>query len=321
VLQKSGWRPLLKRLELDSFPISSRSPSTSLVPPAPPPRQLRGQGELVELPDGSVMVASPGNRRTKRAGRPEDADLPARVADFIRDAQLNYRRFFATTEANLFPRIIERMTATGSSEASGVPSVMDVRARLRALQSRDERALRYGLESDTMEYGQIDKALAALKGGKKASSALAILVIYVEVLEARCTQRDLIADRLETFERVLADFFLDKHVKAGPGSGLEIFTAENTPLGINDLSSGEYHLLYLMVATLVTKRRGTVIAIDEPEMSMHIGWQRRLVRALFECASKAQPQFILATHSPDIAAEYPDHMISFAPKGTNAKAS
>jgi predicted ATP-binding protein involved in virulence len=44
-------------------------------------------------------------------------------------------------------------------------------------------------------------------------------------------------------------------------------------------------------------------------MSMHLKWQRQLVRALIECASNAQPQFVFATHSPDIAAEYTEFMI------------
>ena len=55
-----------------------------------------------------------------------------------------------------------------------------------------------------------------------------------------------------------------------------------------------------------------MIAIDEPEMSMHLKWQRKLIRALIECASKAEPQFVFATHSPDIAADYNNEMISLS---------
>ena len=44
-----------------------------------------------------------------------------------------------------------------------------------------------------------------------------------------------------------------------------------------------------MVEALITRRRGTVIAIDEPEMSMHIAWQRKLIPNLLRCASNAAP--------------------------------
>jgi ABC-type oligopeptide transport system ATPase subunit len=50
--------------------------------------------------------------------------------------------------------------------------------------------------------------------------------------------------------------------------------------------------------------QGTEIAIDEPEMSMHISWQNKLINALLQISSKANPQYIFATHSPDIAATY-----------------
>jgi len=133
------------------------------------------------------------------------------------------------------------------------------------------------------------------------------------MLESRLAERVLVAERLRTFEDVMGTFFIDKSVKVDGKIGLNIITRTGALLREDQLSSGEYHLLYLMVAALTTRRRGTIIAIDEPEMSMHISWQRRLVSALVKCASGAEPQFIFATHSPDIAAEYPESMIRLAP--------
>ena len=112
----------------------------------------------------------------------------------------------------------------------------------------------------------------------------------------------------------MGEFFHDKTISISPRTGLAIKTdpPEKRFLKEQQLSTGEYHLLYLMVAALVTQRRGTVLAIDEPEMSMHLAWQRKLIRALFECASKAEPQFIFATHSPDVAADFPDSLVQLA---------
>jgi predicted ATPase len=110
------------------------------------------------------------------------------------------------------------------------------------------------------------------------------------------------------FETLMNQFLRGKTVSIHMKKGLQIETSSGSLLEEHQLSSGEYHLLFLMVAALVTKRHGTVIAIDEPEMSMHIGWQRKLVPALVECASGAEPLFIFATHSPDLAASYPEAM-------------
>ena len=116
------------------------------------------------------------------------------------------------------------------------------------------------------------------------------------------------AERLVAFEEVLADFFTGKTVQVDARRGVTISSEDGLALDESQLSSGEYQLLYLMVAALTTRRRGTVIAIDEPELSMHIAWQRRLVPSLIRCASRAAPQLVLATHSPDIAAGYPESM-------------
>jgi predicted ATPase len=142
--------------------------------------------------------------------------------------------------------------------------------------------------------------------------ALTVLSVYAEHLASRAQERKLVGDRLLTFEKLLSDFFAGKEVRIDSAEGMKIFTT-NTPIKVTlketDLSSGEYHLLYLMVSALVTKQKGTILAIDEPEMSMHIAWQRKLIPALIECASGAEPLFIFATHSPDLASSYSDSMI------------
>ena len=47
--------------------------------------------------------------------------------------------------------------------------------------------------------------------------------------------------------------------------------------------------------------------IDEPELSLHIDWQRALLPALLEQGTSNQ--LILATHSPFIYANYPEKEI------------
>ena len=47
----------------------------------------------------------------------------------------------------------------------------------------------------------------------------------------------------------------------------------------------------------------TTIFIDEPELSLHVDWQRILFRMLMSQGSTNQ--FIIATHSPFIYSQYP----------------
>lgn len=78
---------------------------------------------------------------------------------------------------------------------------------------------------------------------------------------------------------------------------------EAIPLAL--LSSGEKQLLRLLLEVLLA--RESSIMIDEPEISMHIDWQRRFVSAATTLNSSAQ--LILATHSPEIMAEVEDSKI------------
>lgn len=235
--------------------------------------------------------------------------LASRVQGFIREAQVNYRTFFATTEPDLFPRIIERLTAAGQTTYT----IPDLRSRLQNIHDKDEKTTRLGLEPDSWDFKQLMTQLIALgkkRQGRAKAQALTVLGTYVEQLESRAAERALVADRLLTFERLMSQFFANKLVAIHPKEGLEIKTPSGVKLNEKQLSSGEYHLLFLMVAALVTRTLGTVIAIDEPEMSMHLAWQRQLVQGLVECASGARPLFIFATHSPDLAVSYPEALLS-----------
>lgn len=62
------------------------------------------------------------------------------------------------------------------------------------------------------------------------------------------------------------------------------------------LSSGEKQILIILTTVLVQNRRPSVMIMDEPEISLHFEWQKRL----FEDILQLNPnlQLIVATHSP-----------------------
>jgi hypothetical protein len=259
---------------------------------------------LASLREVRVMRRLKGiNPKARLAAK--QVDLATKVQKFIQEAQINYRRFFATDDPDLFPKIINRLTSAKRTHTSAE----ELLSRFQKIRKEDEDSMRFGLEPDHWDYNELAVFLQEKSTEPGIDYALTVLSAYVEALESRAAERQLVARRLRTFERLIADFFEDKKVLINPKQGFEIVMSSEKRLREDQLSSGEYHLLYLMVCALVTQRRGTVIAIDEPEMSMHLSWQRKLIRALVECASNAEPQFIFATHSPDIAAEYSEHLV------------
>ena len=77
------------------------------------------------------------------------------------------------------------------------------------------------------------------------------------------------------------------------------FVEDNNELiSWNLLSRGEKTLLYLFFAVYYYKDRVKVFLLDEPEISFHVNWQKRLIKDLSELAPNNQ--FIVATHSPSL---------------------
>ena len=232
--------------------------------------------------------------------------LAERVARFIADAQVNYRRFFRSNEPDFLSAIIERLHA-GTQPDTTTAHVVD---RLAAVRAQEDEYERLGVERDRWDFELAREYLEALSE-PTAAEGLSVMTAAVEVLESRAKEQKLLAERLLTFESTVNSYLRDKELRVEPRRGLLITGAAGDLLAEDSLSSGEYHLLYLMVAALTTQRRGTVLAIDEPELSMHISWQRKLIDSLLDCASNASPQLLLATHSPDIVGAYRDYLVEF----------
>jgi len=78
----------------------------------------------------------------------------------------------------------------------------------------------------------------------------------------------------------------------------------------DELSSGEQNKLLLALKLLSKIKDGCLILIDEPEISMHLYWQKNFHEFLSSIIpSKIKCAVIIATHSPVIVSEaekYPD---------------
>lgn len=64
------------------------------------------------------------------------------------------------------------------------------------------------------------------------------------------------------------------------------------------LSSGEKQLLVILLTVLIEDSKPYVLFMDEPEVSMHLDWQERLVELVLDLNPNVQ--IILTTHSPAV---------------------
>lgn len=71
-------------------------------------------------------------------------------------------------------------------------------------------------------------------------------------------------------------------------------------LGVQQTSSGEFHFFSTMVGLMATVKPGSLVFIDEPEISLHPNWQMKyleFVRQLFSSPEYNTCHIVIATHS------------------------
>lgn len=111
---------------------------------------------------------------------------------------------------------------------------------------------------------------------------------------------------LELFLTIIHEFIDDKTFYYNDGE-LKV-KGKYGEIGINNLSSGEKQLLIILIETLLQQGKNYIFLTDEPELSLHIAWQRKIIPAIKRLNPNAQ--IIAATHSPEIASRFKNSIIN-----------
>lgn len=88
-----------------------------------------------------------------------------------------------------------------------------------------------------------------------------------------------------------------KNIRIERNGDLRVLLANDMPTSLFKLSSGEKQII-IMLAQLIFGKKRQIFIIDEPELSLHLGWQEIFVNCLIEASPNTQ--FVMATHSPTI---------------------
>lgn len=110
------------------------------------------------------------------------------------------------------------------------------------------------------------------------------------------------SDLFEPYRRMVSRLFKDKTFE-GIGDDFQVLfrTSDGHLVDFDQLSSGERSVLALYSAMIRPELSHSVFLIDEPEQHLHPSWQSALPEILADNARRTGNQFILATHSVEIA--------------------
>lgn len=108
-----------------------------------------------------------------------------------------------------------------------------------------------------------------------------------------------ISDNIKRFGDLVDKMFAEtgKNMKI-KDSKIVFESARGNMCELKDLSSGEKQLLLILLRVFLLEKQRAVIFMDEPEISLHIGWQQMLLDVLTKLNPNAQ--FFVTTHSPSM---------------------
>ncbi len=104
--------------------------------------------------------------------------------------------------------------------------------------------------------------------------------------------------RKKRFQDIVDDLFAETGKKIVRTENEIRFSQIGEVLVPYQLSSGEKQMLAILLTVLVEDDRHYVLFMDEPEVSLHIEWQKRLIDLCLELNPNVQ--IILTTHSPAV---------------------
>jgi predicted ATP-binding protein involved in virulence len=127
------------------------------------------------------------------------------------------------------------------------------------------------------------------------------LLIYLNDTEQKLAVFDDLLNRLKLFVGILNERrFTNKQIKVSREKGFEFLTHDGNQLPLAALSSGEKQEVVLLYELLFKVEPGTLVLIDEPEISLHVVWQKEFLNDLIKVVELQKINVVVATHSPQI---------------------
>jgi ABC-type cobalamin/Fe3+-siderophores transport system ATPase subunit len=187
----------------------------------------------------------------------------------------------------------------------------DIIKKLKKLNDRNQEFINYSL---SLDYN-LEKFIEIIEkfSENKLEIIENVLYPYIEGIEKQFNAIEDTKNIIDRFITTLNDFYTGKKVVFSIDEDLKYelkfySTYTNEELKATMLSSGERQLLLLFCNTITAREQASIFIIDEPELSLNVVWQRKLINALLEFSKGSSIQFILASHSIELLSNYSNHV-------------
>lgn len=128
------------------------------------------------------------------------------------------------------------------------------------------------------------------------------LKIYFDDFSEKYAVFSALIKKLDLFKEIINNRFTYKNVRITKEKGFEIIDNKDSTktIELNSLSSGEQQEIVLFFELIFTTESNYILLIDEPEISLHILWQKMFLDDLMKIVEGNDINIVVATHSPQI---------------------
>jgi AAA domain, putative AbiEii toxin, Type IV TA system len=250
---------------------------------------------LLVLPTASAeweeegMYYRPHGRRL-RGSRLAIQQKAEKLKTILKDTLSSYANLSQSLDRSFPLRVFE---AQGSAKLSED----QLRQELRQLDERRQALMDAGI-LDT------EHMAVTLRGGNIEPGVAMALEIYVKDAVQKLDVLNSLRARLDLFKDLIEKRFIDKTLQIDRESGFKIISKTREEVPLDKLSSGEQHQLILIFDLLFEVKEDSLILIDEPELSLHVAWQKTFIESLSRIIALNGMDVLLATHSPALVARH-----------------
>ena len=212
------------------------------------------------------------------------------LAEKIKRTLANYGDYSQILDSTFPTRLLEQ-----GDKPHVIESQTEIRDRYVQQGERRNRYVRAGL----LDAGDV----LTLPDRELDDSERRVLGTYMDDVEKKLHVLEDLADKLELFLSIVNGKFRRKTLTVDRENGFRVSIANGGHLELASLSSGEQQEIVLAYGLLFREEPGTLILLDEPELSLHVSWQLDLIPDLLKIAELTNLEFLVATHSPQVIGE------------------
>ncbi|WP_256808696.1 MULTISPECIES: AAA family ATPase [Pseudomonas] len=254
------------------------------------------------------------------------ADVVDSISEEFNEAQMSSSQAQSQMLNSIFIGVFNSITSKDETPSDGEVEPLLERVKTALDDTQNSASLHSVTASQQLAHAVRQAKFA---GDQDNNATKRVLKLYADMLERLKDENQRVFKKLRSFESAVNKFLDGKQLEISPHFARNhnrwreyafVRTDNNSIYPLTTLSSGERQILtMLFTASRMSTASTGIFLIDEPELSLHIDWQRIILANLEQQA--ANRQIIACTHSPEVGADHPDAVQIFAPTVNKSNAS